>query len=666
MTLRAKEKRTATIRLFLSLLLGLSPSPLRAQTITPPFADSFTEMKGWTSVDIGDADVLGGSDTSVQGGELVISGSGSLIGGDADGCRFVYQKISGDFVAVTRLTVSPTFQAGSAAGLMVRQTDDSGSDMAFVGSTRDNGTVFVARSGGTATVDTGSMATVDSPWLRLERRGQWVTGSFSFDGKTWFNNVGAAGSPSAVQIPLSDPVLLGLAVTPANNTAIDIAHFSDFTVDLPAAGTGGFAATVTVKDAPEPEEGEPPVTAVGLYVRATDASGKDLGGAYVTGDRAVVLSGIPPGPVKLQAVGNGYDSYEADLTIEAGKVAETSFEITPSDAILPTGTITGKVSDASAKGQSSVKIRAISTGASAQGPVYLNATTNAQGMYTLTAPPGTYSVMRLSDPRFVPVNDDVQTGVAVTAGGTASANFTVQTLPIVDMSTDNGFDWKIEVGADVTADEDHTALDDPETNFIDYPVIDGKSPWGVLDATPRVYGWVRLKFQLPDSIKAFQGNDLRLYGFTFEDTDTCYWNGVKIGGAGKHNEQDVNDDTGFVSAWNLTRDYRVPGSAVNWTGDNVIAFKGFVRNSTVENGGFSVKSPPLLTVIQTAPTGKKGDLNGDGLINISDATLALRVAVGLLTPSATQKALGDVNGDGKINIQDATKILQAAIGLIQL
>jgi len=61
-----------------------------------------------------------------------------------------------------------------------------------------------------------------------------------------------------------------------------------------------------------------------------------------------------------------------------------------------------------------------------------------------------------------------------------------------------------------------------------------------------------------------------------------------------------------------------------------------------------------------------GDLNGDGKVNVQDATTSLRIAVGLITPSDAQKAAGDVNHDGKWNVQDATQILRAAVGLVTL
>jgi hypothetical protein len=61
-----------------------------------------------------------------------------------------------------------------------------------------------------------------------------------------------------------------------------------------------------------------------------------------------------------------------------------------------------------------------------------------------------------------------------------------------------------------------------------------------------------------------------------------------------------------------------------------------------------------------------GDLNGDAQVDIKDATLSLRITVGLLSPTDDQKAAGDANQDGKLNVQDTTLILRAAVGLVKL
>jgi hypothetical protein len=53
-------------------------------------------------------------------------------------------------------------------------------------------------------------------------------------------------------------------------------------------------------------------------------------------------------------------------------------------------------------------------------------------------------------------------------------------------------------------------------------------------------------------------------------------------------------------------------------------------------------------------------------VNIADATMALRMAVGIIQPTQAQLAAGDLNGDGKIAINEVLLILRAAVGLGKL
>lgn len=57
----------------------------------------------------------------------------------------------------------------------------------------------------------------------------------------------------------------------------------------------------------------------------------------------------------------------------------------------------------------------------------------------------------------------------------------------------------------------------------------------------------------------------------------------------------------------------------------------------------------------------KGDVNGDGKINILDATMVLNYVKGKI-PSIDKEA-ADVNNDGVVNILDATKILNVVKGI---
>ena len=58
----------------------------------------------------------------------------------------------------------------------------------------------------------------------------------------------------------------------------------------------------------------------------------------------------------------------------------------------------------------------------------------------------------------------------------------------------------------------------------------------------------------------------------------------------------------------------------------------------------------------------KGDVNGDGEIDILDATMTLYAAVG--KPVDLNRAAADVNGDNEVDIVDATMILYYSVGKI--
>ncbi|NVN89239.1 MAG: hypothetical protein HXX11_01435 [Desulfuromonadales bacterium] len=67
-----------------------------------------------------------------------------------------------------------------------------------------------------------------------------------------------------------------------------------------------------------------------------------------------------------------------------------------------------------------------------------------------------------------------------------------------------------------------------------------------------------------------------------------------------------------------------------------------------------------------------GDINNDGIVDVSDALMALRMAVGLITPTAAELSAGDVSPqsggkpapDGIIDISDALLILRKVVGLV--
>ena len=60
----------------------------------------------------------------------------------------------------------------------------------------------------------------------------------------------------------------------------------------------------------------------------------------------------------------------------------------------------------------------------------------------------------------------------------------------------------------------------------------------------------------------------------------------------------------------------------------------------------------------------KGDVNGDGKVDVNDATLVQQYAAELIPFTDAQLRAGDTNGDGKVDINDATRIQQFAAELI--
>lgn len=58
-----------------------------------------------------------------------------------------------------------------------------------------------------------------------------------------------------------------------------------------------------------------------------------------------------------------------------------------------------------------------------------------------------------------------------------------------------------------------------------------------------------------------------------------------------------------------------------------------------------------------------GDLNDDGIVDVADVALAMRIALGLVVPSSSQLQHGDINGDGVIDTADVMHIQRKALGL---
>ncbi len=85
--------------------------------------------------------------------------------------------------------------------------------------------------------------------------------------------------------------------------------------------------------------------------------------------------------------------------------------------------------------------------------------------------------------------------------------------------------------------------------------------------------------------------------------------------------------------------------------------------STSENLGSTAPEPPELEIPDPPEPGLVGDVDGNGVVNVTDALLALRHAMGVIMLDAEQVARGDVDGNGVVNATDAIKIMRIALNV---
>ena len=85
-----------------------------------------------------------------------------------------------------------------------------------------------------------------------------------------------------------------------------------------------------------------------------------------------------------------------------------------------------------------------------------------------------------------------------------------------------------------------------------------------------------------------------------------------------------------------------------------LSITAFSANQNGANTTAAATSAPLLL----------GDVNGDGKVDVIDASLALQYDAGLIELSIEAALAGDVNGDGNTDVLDASLILQYDAGLI--
>ncbi len=201
-------------------------------------------------------------------GTILMNAIGTDIWDAADEFRYAYKNLTGDGSMIARVEAldgSPSTWA--KAGVMVRQDTEAGAINTFIALTGGDGdgATFQQR------LDVDGTSVSQYPfdgypfappyWVRLERAGNDFSAFISLDGEAWQQ------AADTVSVPMTDPVLIGLALTSHNVDQITGAAFSNISTTGNVSGTWQVAevgvAQPTTGNAIEP-----------LYVALEDTAGK--------------------------------------------------------------------------------------------------------------------------------------------------------------------------------------------------------------------------------------------------------------------------------------------------------------------------------------------------------------------------------------------------------
>jgi regulation of enolase protein 1 (concanavalin A-like superfamily) len=162
-------------------------------------------------------------------GTILMNAIGNDIWDAADQFRFAYKQLSGDGSMIARvddLDASPNQWV--KAGVMIRQDTAVGSVHSFMPMTGGggNGASWQGRLTANANSENTDATEAVAPpyWVRIDRAGDALTGFISPDGETWTQ----LGDPRT--IAMTDPVLIGLALTSHNVNQATSASFSNVSI----------------------------------------------------------------------------------------------------------------------------------------------------------------------------------------------------------------------------------------------------------------------------------------------------------------------------------------------------------------------------------------------------------------------------------------------------
>ena len=186
--------------------------------------------------------VVQGEEGSIDysGGTYTIKSGGRDIWDAADAFRFTYQEMSGDFEIALKAESIEQTNDWAKIGPMVRQSNAPESQYLFMlARALDGNKYFQERmdTGGSASGNGGELADAAGfpIWLKITRSGDDFTGALSSDGAAW-DDLGTT------TLALTDPVLVGIAVTSHSTGDITTAVATNLTIDGAEPDFGGMTS----------------------------------------------------------------------------------------------------------------------------------------------------------------------------------------------------------------------------------------------------------------------------------------------------------------------------------------------------------------------------------------------------------------------------------------
>ena len=182
------------------------------ETQTSPYSETVTlalekgaAPAGWTDTSIGSNASAGAALANADATLIQITAAGHDIWADKDGLRFLHKTIAADATLVARVLHYDRTHEHMKVGLMARAALDENSPMALIAQSPGS-TVFNWRVEPSGATDQRGF--VRQQWLKLERRGDLLTGYASPDGTLW-TKVGDAKLPA---VAAGNALHIGLAL----------------------------------------------------------------------------------------------------------------------------------------------------------------------------------------------------------------------------------------------------------------------------------------------------------------------------------------------------------------------------------------------------------------------------------------------------------------------